>query len=134
MRADDVSVIGGEESIVWLDSKAIYLPYVRESVYGMASSRSRGLGLHWKNVVAYATLSREAKSTIPGRFVRRYWWLAKHDPYRFGGGPFEAVDPQSIAPQKLSARMTEDQWERTGKYEKFRTPEHAPGCAHGAVI
>ena len=91
-----------ETGIVWLESPETF-SYVRESAY-LLPSRSRQPGQHRVpyRMVAYATLSADAKSDLPSMFLRRVWWVATHDPYKGGGCPAEAVDPCRICPGEFS--------------------------------
>ena len=115
MRVEDAKQIESEESVVWLDHAARNLPYVREGTMLLPSRRKApSKRLTWHHVVAYATLQVEAHSVSPGRFRRRVWHLAGHDPYPDGGGPSEAVNPLSIAAGQLSEPMTDEQWNRNG--------------------
>lgn len=119
MLVENVKNIEFEQSIVWLNPGAQGLPYVREGIMPVpyrakAPAAWRGSG----KIVAYATLQSGAPHVRPGRFLRRYWWLAAHDPYEGGGGPIEGVNPRSIAPGALSGPMTEEQWSRAGTRER----------------
>ena len=115
MPVDNVKNIEFEQNIVWVEETARSLPYVREGImalpYRMRPPSPRRTSRH---IVAYATLQSGTRSVAPGRFLRRIWWLASHDPYSGGGGPIEAVNPLSIAPGALSGSMTEAQWNRLG--------------------
>lgn len=51
--------------------------------------------------LAYATLRPEAKSTAPGEFLRRVWYVSDHN---VNGNPMQAVDPNTIAVGKWSLR------------------------------
>ena len=93
-----------EEEIVWLKPEAKALPYVREGV-SIGSRRKKLNPLKYrKTIVAYAALKESTPSEFgrPGRFRRRIWYLAKHDPYPNGDCPREAVLPFSITAGKES--------------------------------
>jgi hypothetical protein len=78
--------------------------YVRESSY-CYPTRARRPRFSGGRLVAYAVLKPEAKSVMPGEFLRRVWWVADHDPYEDGGAPIEAVDPMSITAGHASKRI-----------------------------
>lgn len=71
----------------YLRESAVLVPFRRRRP---AASRVPG------SLVAWAELDDSAPAESPGRFRRRVWWLAEHDPYPGGGSPVEAVDPCSI--------------------------------------
>jgi hypothetical protein len=84
-----------EERIVWVDKTPH--PYVRET---KIRSRSRDEPPRKEQVpgklVAYATLSEDAKWDYYGDFARRVWYVLDRAPNP--GGPIEAKDPSSIRP------------------------------------
>lgn len=101
----DADQLTGEESIVWLEPPERF-PYVRETVVMDAGTRRRPLS--WKimpgRLVGYSVLRRDAKSWMPGYFIRRAFWVKDYDRsedptgiYRTGC-PAEGVDPLTVAP------------------------------------
>ena len=112
---ENLKQIEAEDAIVWLEEAARSLPYVREGIMALPHRmRPPSPRRTSRRIVCYATLRPGAPHVSPGRFQRRYWWLASHDPYSGGGGPIEAVNPQSIAARQLSEPMTAEQWNRNG--------------------
>ena len=117
MAIENLKQIKDEQAIVWVDGTARDLPYVREGMMPMPfRARAPSARRFSRNIVAYAVLRPDAPHFTPGRFQRRYWWLASHDPYNDGGAPIEAVDPTSIAAGHLSGPLTDEQWNRKGEY------------------
>jgi hypothetical protein len=93
VRADS-AVLDQEERIVWLDHPENFR-YVRESMIYHSRRQTRpGRGHYPGRLVAYAVLRPDVRSEWPcATFLRRIWWVARHDPYEAGGCPCEAVDP-----------------------------------------
>ncbi|WP_267882468.1 DUF6009 family protein [Streptomyces microflavus] len=80
--------------------------YVRQSVDRSSSTRRRPVV--WAGVcrrLGYAVLKPNAPSgDVPGRFIRRVFWVKEHDRSEQPEGtykttaPSEAVDPRTVAP------------------------------------
>jgi hypothetical protein len=90
--------LAAEEAIVWVDAHPENHRYIREDVL-LVPSRQRRPSEHSApgRMVAYAVLRPDARASSPGRFHRRVWWLASHDPYPGGrGAPCEGVDPLTV--------------------------------------
>ena len=106
-----------EDSIVWLED-VDRLDYVREVDEFYAHNRARPV--KWRGagrLVGYAVLKPDAPSRHPGSFVRRVFWVAKHDrdsepegTYRTSA-PCEAVDPRTVRPG-YRGELTERAWGR----------------------
>jgi len=96
-----------ELDIVWLRDP-LQFHYLRESSQKM-NYRSRPASLSHPLIrepnilVGYVTLKPGAKSSSPGRFERRYWWLMDRDVSDAGGWKAEAVDPRSVCVGKPSS-------------------------------
>lgn len=98
----DSWLIQHESRIQWIDGQHPELyagSYVREGIT-FTATRMRKPKDH-SGMVAYAVLAPEARAEfLSGRFKRRIWWRASHDPYGDGtsyqGGPCEQVDPLTI--------------------------------------
>lgn len=92
----EAAVLADEERIIWIDHPENHC-YVRETVLSIPRRQQRpGSSRVPGRLVAYAVLQATAPGYGSGRFRRRVWWLASHDPYPGGGAPWEGVDPQSI--------------------------------------
>ena len=87
-----------EVRIVWLRPPETLPRYVREVLDEWANFRARRWRFGRGNVVAYAELAAAAPSDRYGRFSRRVFHLAGHDPYEGLGCPVEAVDPLTVRP------------------------------------
>ncbi|GAA0275935.1 DUF6009 family protein [Streptomyces polychromogenes] len=106
-----------EEQIVWTE-EIHHFDYVRQSVH-LASSTRRG-PVAWRvgRRVGYAVLRDHAPSgAVPGKFVRRVFWVKAHDRseqprgiYRTSA-PSGAVDPRTVAPG-VWGELTERAWGR----------------------
>jgi len=107
MRSYNAEV--NESGIVWLDDPAKY-PYVRETtIYAPFRSRMPSRKRMQGRPVAIAGLNKEARAVYPGMFLRRYWYVAPHDPYY--GGPIEAVDPYTVCAGVKSIHPKDrDEW------------------------
>jgi len=105
-----------EESIVWAED-AEKFDYVRQSVELSVSTRRRPVPWHGTGRrVGYAVLRSDAPSgDVPGKFVRRVFWVKDHDRSEQPEGtykcsaPSEAVDPRTVAPG-VWGTLTERAW------------------------
>ncbi|MGW1595410.1 DUF6009 family protein [Streptomyces sp. NPDC002343] len=105
-----------EDGIVWTEDVEAF-DYVRQSVEPSVSTRRnpvpwRGSGRR----VGYAVLRPDAPSgVVPGKFVRRVFWVKEHDRSEQPNGtykrtaPSEAVDPRTVAPG-VWGELTERAW------------------------
>lgn len=105
-----------EEGIVWTEDVERY-DYVRQSVERSVSTRRRPVAWHGTGRrVGYAVLRADAPSgDVPGKFIRRVFWLKEHDRSEQPDGsysttaPSEAVDPRTVAPG-VWGELTERAW------------------------
>ncbi|MEV5583871.1 DUF6009 family protein [Streptomyces parvus] len=105
-----------EEQIVWTEEVEEY-DYVRQSVDRSSSTRRRPVA--WTGAgrrVGYAVLKPNAPSgDMPGRSIRRVFWVKEHDRSEQPNGtykttaPSEAVDPRTVAPG-VWGELTERAW------------------------
>ncbi|GHE54720.1 hypothetical protein GCM10014715_04710 [Streptomyces spiralis] len=105
-----------EDGIVWTED-IDRLDYVRQSVELSVSTRRgpvpwRGNGRR----VGYAVLRSDAPSgDVPGKFVRRVFWVKEHDRSERPNGtyrrsaPSGAVDPRTVAPG-VWGELTDRAW------------------------
>ncbi|MDL2077845.1 DUF6009 family protein [Streptomyces sp. GXMU-J15] len=105
-----------EDGIVWTEDVEAF-DYVRQSVELSASTRRNPVA--WRGNgrrVGYAVLRPDAPSGgVPGKFVRRVFWVKEHDRSEQPDGmykraaPSEAVDPRTVAPG-VWGELTERAW------------------------
>ncbi|MDG5807493.1 DUF6009 family protein [Streptomyces ossamyceticus] len=105
-----------EDHIVWIEEVEAF-DYVRQSVSRSVSSRSGPVA--WTGAgrrVGYAVLRHDAPSgAVPGRYVRRVFWVKDHDRSEQPNGiyrdsaPSGAVDPRTVAPG-VWGELTEHAW------------------------
>ncbi|MFG2128333.1 DUF6009 family protein [Streptomyces sp. NPDC048751] len=113
---EDRSALEHEERIVWSGDVEGF-DYVRQSVARSVSSRSAPVP--WNGPgrrVGYAVLRTDAPSgEVPGKFVRRVFWVKEHDRSEQPDGlyktsaPSGAVDPRTVAPG-VWGELTERAW------------------------
>ncbi|MCC5031885.1 DUF6009 family protein [Streptomyces sp. WAC 00631] len=105
-----------EDGIVWTEDVGAF-DYVRQSVELSVSTRRKPVP--WRGHgrrVGYAVLRPDAPSgDVPGKFVRRVFWVKEHDRSEQPNGmykrsaPSEAVDPRTVAPG-VWGELTERAW------------------------
>ncbi|MGP9021136.1 DUF6009 family protein [Streptomyces sp. BR1] len=105
-----------EDEIVWTEDIQRF-DYVRQSLEPSVSTRRRPVA--WRGAgrrVGYSVLRADAPSSdVPGRFVRRVFWIKEHDRSEQPNGtykttaPSEAVDPRTVAP-RVWGELTERAW------------------------
>ncbi|MET8923701.1 DUF6009 family protein [Streptomyces sp. NPDC004623] len=113
---EDRAALQHEEQIVWTEKVEDY-DYVRQAVERSASTRRRPVA--WTGAgrrVGYAVLRPTAPSgDVPGRFIRRVFWVKDYDRSEQPDGtykttaPSEAVDPRTVAPG-VWGELTERAW------------------------
>ncbi|MFH9667729.1 DUF6009 family protein [Streptomyces globisporus] len=113
---EDRAALEHEEQIVWTEEVEDY-DYVRQSVERSSSTRRRPVA--WTGAgrrVGYAVLRPAAPSgDVPGRFIRRVFWVKDYDRSEQPDGtykttaPSEAVDPRTVAPG-VWGELTERAW------------------------
>ncbi|MFD2623268.1 DUF6009 family protein [Streptomyces chumphonensis] len=105
-----------EDGIVWMEDIGSF-DYVRQSVELSVATRRRPVP--WRGAgrrVGYAVLRPDAPSgDVPGKFVRRIFWVKDHDRSEEPNGtysrsaPSEAVDPRTVSPG-VWGELTQRAW------------------------
>ncbi|MFE5092759.1 DUF6009 family protein [Streptomyces sp. NPDC056638] len=113
---EDRAALEHEDRIVWSESVERF-DYVRQSVSRSVSTR--GEPVPWRGAgrrVGYAVLRNDAPGgMVPGKFIRRVFWVKEHDRSEVPGGiyktsaPSGAIDPRTVAPG-VWGELTERAW------------------------
>ncbi|MDX3542875.1 DUF6009 family protein [Streptomyces europaeiscabiei] len=113
---EDPRALEHEDGIVWTEDIERF-DYVRQSVQLSVATR-RG-PVAWKgngHRVGYGVLQADAPSgDVPGKFIRRVFWVKDHDRSEQPSGlykstaPSEAVDPRTVTPG-VWGELTERAW------------------------
>lgn len=116
MLREDQEALEYEDQIVWTEDVAEF-DYVRQTVHRSASTRRKPVA--WTGAgrrVGYSVLKTNAPSgDVPGKFVRRVFWVKAYDRSEEPDGtyktaaPSEAIDPRTIAPG-VWGELTERAW------------------------